>query len=118
MYENHATYHEERNKLLELIEKEEIKNIVFLTGDRHKTELSELQLKNGTTLYDFTSSPLASKAFDSENEGNNNQVKGTHVATQNFGTISVSGDYQNRKLVLKTFDAKGTLLWEREIPKQ
>ena len=118
VYENHATYHEERNKLLELIEKEEIKNIVFLTGDRHKTELSELQLKNGTPLYDFTSSPLASKAFDSENEGNNNQVKGTHVATQNFGTISVSGDYQNRKLVLKTFDAKGTLLWEREIPKQ
>ena len=118
VYENHATYPEERNFLLELIEKEEIKNIVFLTGDRHKTELSELQFKNGTTLYDFTSSPLASRAFDSENEGNNNQVKGTHVATQNFGTISVSGDYKNRKLVLKTFDAKGTLLWEREIPKQ
>ncbi|MFB1023219.1 MAG: alkaline phosphatase D family protein [Vicingaceae bacterium] len=118
VYENHATYPKEREFLLELIEKEELKNIVFLTGDRHKTELSQLTLKNGTTLYDFTSSPMASKAFDSKDEGNDNQVEGTHVATQNFGTISVSGQYNNRVLKLKTFDSKGTLLWQKEIAKQ
>ncbi len=118
VYENHATYANERNYLLDLIEKEELKNIVFLTGDRHKTELSRLKLKNGTAIYDFTSSPMASKAFGSENEGNTNQVKGTHVATQNFGTIAVSGDYKNRVLLLKTFNAAGKLLWEHEIQKQ
>jgi alkaline phosphatase D len=118
VYENHATYPAERSYLLDLLEKEELKNIVFLTGDRHKTELSQLTFKNGTTLYDFTSSPMASKAFDSENEGNTNQVKGTHVATQNFGTISVSGEYRDRKLVLKTFDSTGKLLWEKQILKQ
>jgi alkaline phosphatase D len=118
VYENHATYPEERNYLLDLIEREGLKNIIFLTGDRHKTELSQLTLKNGTTIYDFTSSPMASKAFDSENEGNTNQVKGTHVATQNFGTISVSGDYKNRLLLLETFDATGKLLWEKEVQKQ
>lgn len=118
VYENHATYPKERKMLLEYFEKEGLKNIIFLSGDRHKTELSKLKLENGNTIYDFTSSPLASKAFESENEGNNNQVKGTHVATQNFGTISVSGDYQNRKLTLKTFDATGKLLWEKEIQKQ
>ena len=118
VYENHATYPEEQKYLLNLIEKEELKNIVFLTGDRHKTELSQLKLKNGTLLYDFTSSPMASKAFDSENEENSNQVKGTHVATQNFGTIAVSGDYTNRTLLLKTFDAIGKLMWEQEIRKQ
>jgi alkaline phosphatase D len=118
VYENHATYPKEREFLLELIEKEELKNIIFLTGDRHKTELSQLTLKNGTTLYDFTSSPMASRAFDSKDEGNDNQVEGTHVATQNFGTISVSGQYKNRVLKLKTFDSKGTLLWQKEISKQ
>ena len=118
VYENHATYPEERDFLLELMEKEKLKNIVFLSGDRHKTELSQLKIKSGVTLYDFTSSPLASKAFDSKDEGNNNQVEGTHVATQNFGTISVSGDKKNRTLLLKTFDASGTLLWERKISKQ
>ncbi len=118
VYENHATYPEERDYLLSLIESEGLKNIVFLTGDRHKTELSKLQLENGTALYDFTSSPMASKAFDSEHEGNNNQVKGTHVATQNFGSITVSGDNEHRVLLLKTFDASGKLLWEHEIQKQ
>ena len=77
-----------------------------------------MQLENGTALYDFTSSPMASKAFDSEHEGNNNQVKGTHVATQNFGSITVSGDNEHRVLLLKTFDASGKLLWEHEIQKQ
>ena len=118
VYENYATFPKEREYLLDLIEKEGIKNIVFLTGDRHKTELSQMKFKNGLTLYDFTSSPLASKAFDSQDEGNNNQVSGTHVATQNFGTISVSGDYINRVLLLKTFDAAGKLLWQKEIQKQ
>lgn len=118
VFENHATYPKERNKILKLIEKEGLKNIIFLSGDRHKTELSALELKSGKTLYDFTSSPMASKAFDSKNEGNKNQVKGTHVATQNFGTISVSGTRKNRTLILKTFDAEGELLWEKEIVKQ
>ncbi|MDB4061425.1 alkaline phosphatase family protein [Vicingaceae bacterium] len=118
VYENHANYAKERDYLLNLIENEGLKNIVFLTGDRHKTELSLLKLKNGTTLYDFTSSPMASKAFDSENEGNTNQVKGTHVATQNFGTITVLGDYETRSLLLKTFNASGKLLWEHKIQKQ
>jgi len=118
VYENHAAYPKEREYLLDLIEQEGLKNIIFLTGDRHKTELSWLKLKNEIILYDFTSSPLASKAFDSENEGNNNQVSGTHVATQNFGTISVSGTDENRTLELKTFDATGKLLWEKEIQKQ
>ena len=61
---------------------------------------------------------MASRAFDSQEEGNNNQVAGTHVSTQNFGTISVSGDNENRILLLKTFDASGKLLWEKEVQKQ
>ena len=61
---------------------------------------------------------MASKAYDSEKEGNTNQVEGTHVATQNFGTIAVHGDSKNRMLLLKTFDAAGKVLWEKEIQKE
>ncbi|MBL4709084.1 MAG: alkaline phosphatase family protein [Flavobacteriales bacterium] len=118
VYENHATYEKERALLIDLIEKENLKNIVFLSGDRHKTELSEMKLENGNILYDFTSSPLASKAFDSNNEGNTLQVKGTHVATQNFGTISLKGDLMEREMSLKTFDSNGKLIWERKIEQQ
>lgn len=118
VYENHATYEEERALLIELIEKEELKNIVFLSGDRHKTELTELQLKSDVKLFDFTSSPLASKAFESDNEGNTLQVKGTHVATQNFGTISLNGALGKRILTMRTFDSEGKLVWEKPIQQQ
>jgi alkaline phosphatase D len=118
VYENHANYETERKLILELIEKEEIKNIVFLSGDRHKTELSSLLLPNQNVLYDFTCSPLASKAFDSEKEGNTNQVKGTHVATQNFGILKLKGQNENRSLTIETYDSKGVLIWQKEIIKQ
>ncbi len=118
VYENHATFAKERQKLLDLIEAEGIKNIVFLSGDRHKTELTKMELSNGNTLYDFTCSPLASKAYDTNDEGNVLRVEGTHVATQNFGTLSFSGPFQSRKLQIKTFDSAGTLLWEHVIEKE
>jgi alkaline phosphatase D len=118
LYENHATYAEERKKLLDLIEKEELKNVIFFSGDRHKTELTKMELPNGNLLYDYTCSPLSSKAYNSIEEGNNLRVEGTHVATQNFGILEFSGSFKARKLTIKTFNAKGELEWERTIERQ
>lgn len=118
VYENHATYAEEREKILHLIEQEGIKNVIFLSGDRHKTELSKLQLDNENFIYDYTCSPLTSKAYDTQDEGNSLQVKGTHVSTQNFGILEVSGSWGERILSVKTFDKAGQLLWKEEITQQ
>lgn len=118
VYENHATFPEERKKLLKLIEDEGIQNLIFLSGDRHKTELTEMEFDNGTVLYDYTSSPLTSTAYDTSDEGNTIRVKGTHVSTQNFGMIEVSGPISERKLLLKAFDEGGNLLWKHSINKQ
>lgn len=118
IWENHATYPEERQKIIQLIEEEGIKNVIFLSGDRHKAELSKLTLSNGNTIYDFTSSPLSSKSYDSSEEGNTLRVEGTHVSTQNFGRLTLSGSYKERILTLSTFNAKGDKLWERIIEKE
>lgn len=118
IWENHASYPEEREHILQLIEKEGIKNVVFLSGDRHKTELSKLCLKNGINVYDFTSSPLTSKSYDSSNEGNNLRVKGTHLSTQNFGKLTVNDSFENRKLIISSYNAEGEKVWEKTIEKQ
>lgn len=118
VYENHATYAEERQEMIDLIEKENLKNVVFLSGDRHKTELTKMKLKNGNLIYDYTCSPLSSKAYNSSDEENELRVKGTHVSTQNFGLLSLSGSFKNRKLLLQNFDAEGKLQWEYEIKKE
>ncbi len=118
VHENYATFPEEREKLLKLIADEEIKNVVFLSGDRHKTELTKYESENGIVMYDFTSSPLTSTSYDTHDEGNTLRLEGTHYPKQNFGMLEMKGSYKERKLVLKTFDTKGNLVWERELMPQ
>lgn len=118
VWENYANYEEERAKIIGLIEEEGIKNVVFITGDRHKTELSQLTLSDQISIYDYTCSPLASRAFDSQSEGNQLQVEGTHVSVQNFGIISLSNQDKDRVLTISTFNKEGDLIWSKEIKHQ
>ena len=118
VYENHATFPEERQKIIDLIDQEEIKNVVFLTGDRHKTELTKLETKGGITIYDYTCSPLASTAYNTSDEGNTLRIPNTHVDTQNFGLLSLSGSFEERLLSIKTYDAAGKLIWERVLTRE
>ncbi|AXX16980.1 MULTISPECIES: alkaline phosphatase D family protein [Leptospira] len=113
VFENHATYPQERNKILSAIRDLKIKNLIFLTGDRHHTELNFLQ-EDDISIYDFTVSPLTSRYY-SPSEKNPLRVEGTLVDKRNFGTISVSGKRGQRKLVLQIFDVYGKELWKKEI---
>ena len=118
-FENYATYPEEKEKLLKEIENNKIKGVLFLSGDRHFTELSKLE-RNGTyPLYDWTVSPLTSGVSDSYKEDKNtNQVEGSVFAVNNFGIISFSGNKANRQMQLSLFDKEGKELWNKVILKK
>lgn len=118
VHENHATFGEERSRILELLEKENIKNVIFLTGDRHRTELHKLELANGNVIYDLTCSPLTSTAYEMRNEENPLRVDGTMVTEQNFGLLNFSGSFKERVLHMQIFDTEGKLKWERKITRQ
>lgn len=112
-YENMAQYPEERAGLLRRIEKEDIHGVVFLSGDRHSTELSALTLNDGRQILDFTCSALTSKTYDNNNEPNSLRVDGTMVTVRNFGTLEVTGPRKERVLTIRAHDAEGATLWER-----
>jgi alkaline phosphatase D len=115
VYENYANYIEERDLLLDYIKKENIKNILFLTGDRHHTELSTF-LNGELMLYDLTVSPLTSGYYiPKTDEGNLNRVEGTLVNQRNFSIIEVSKEKENRKMSISIFDSQGKLLWEKSV---
>ena len=101
------------------IENNKIKGVLFLSGDRHFTELSKLE-RNGTyPLYDWTVSPLTSGVSESYKEDKNtNQVEGSVFAVNNFGMISFSGDKANRQIKLSLFDKEGKELWYKVILKK
>jgi len=113
--ENHIKlYPEEREYLIKRIEEEELTNIIFLTGDRHLTELTELKLPNGKFIYDLTVSPLTS-GVNTNPDSNVLRVPGTLVTEHNFGLLTFSGKRQERKLTIKIFDAAGKEKWMKEI---
>ena len=117
VYENYANHHwEERALLLELLETEEIKNVIFLTGDRHHTELSKYVNAKGNTIYDLTISPLTSgTGGPSEEEINALRVDGTVVSQRNFGMLEFSGERTARELKMTVYDTAGKELWTRTI---
>ncbi|MEM8528632.1 MAG: alkaline phosphatase D family protein [Bacteroidota bacterium] len=116
VYENYAHHHKrERALLLKRIEKEGIKNVVFLTGDRHHTELSKLVNDAGNTLYDITVSPLTSGVARSKNEVNDNRVPNTLVHQHNYGILEFSGPRLERQLKISIYSTQSELLWTQTI---
>lgn len=115
LFENHANLApEERRRILNYIVDHEIKNVVFLTGDRHHSELS-LYEKDGIKIYDFTVSPLTSGSHDASDEPNIHRVEGSHVGIRNFGMMEITGERLDRKLRLSMYNAEGEEIWEYEI---
>jgi alkaline phosphatase D len=84
IWENYANRHaEERAYLLKQIAEEGIKNVIFLDGDRHHTELSKMVNTAGNTIYDLTCSPLTS-GTGKRDEINPLQVLNSLVTERNF----------------------------------
>ena len=101
--------------LLARINEENIEGVVFVTGDRHHTELSELRLPNGKMVYDVTVSPLTAGTGNPESEVNKNRVAGTLTTVNNFGLLRFSGPLEDRRLEVVVFDGDGEELWARPL---
>lgn len=106
-FENHAVYGAERKKLLGLLDDYDIDNVVFLTGDRHHSEVSKYVTPDGQVIWDVTASPLTSGAYDHADEPNSYRHEGSMIGEHNYAVFSVSGDKKNRKLSVVFKNAKG-----------
>ncbi len=114
VFENYATVPAERQSIIERLNEEGITGVVFLTGDRHFSELSRMVLPNGNELHDLTLSPLTSRAYVPTEE-NRLSVPGSRVAERNFGLLHFSGPRNARKLTISVHGVDGHLIWEDTI---
>ncbi len=113
--ENYADhFKEEQAYLLQRIEEENIKNVIFLTGDRHHTTMSKYVNARGNTVYDLTVSSLTAGVYAAQ-ENNTLLMEGTYVAKHNFGLLEFSGPRLERRLTIRVLDADGQEQWVREI---
>lgn len=114
--ENHSTYSEETDHLLKLINQERIPGVVFISGDRHHTELTKMKRYGTYPLYDFTISALTSGPHHGgEDEPNHLRVKDTFVGENNFGVMNVTGPRKDRTLTCSIFNRDGKKKWDFSI---
>jgi alkaline phosphatase D len=115
--ENYINYPEERERILNALEKEEIKGVIFITGDRHFTELSRYTGTSGQVIYDLTVSPLTNSVHkEGATEFNALRVENTLVMERNFGLLEVSGPEGNRQLKITIYNVAGKEIWNKIIP--
>lgn len=113
--ENFAVFANERQSLLDSLDKYNIKGVVFLTGDHHHSEVSRIQTSDGDVFYDITSSPLTSATTLHLEERNQNRVQGSMINVRNYALISVTGPLDSRKCSLVYKNSDGETVYEYEL---
>lgn len=120
-HEGFGKFAAEQKRLIDFIRDARVPGVIFLSGDRHHSELIRRTEPGLYPLYDFTSSPLCSTPGKPEEDEVNNaaRVPGTLVkGVRNFGLIEISGPAKSRVLRMRTLDAAGRELWRHEINEQ
>ena len=115
VYENVAQFPGERKQILDRLEAEDIRGVVFLSGDRHTTELSELTMENGRKVFDLTVSPLTSGPGHAREEPNSLRVEGTYVEQRNYAVLSFEGPRKSRTCTIEVKSTNGETLWTRTL---
>ena len=113
--ENLINYKKEYSSLIDTLDKYNISGVIFLTGDRHHSEVSKYTTADGDVFHDFTVSPLTSGIATAKGEINEYQVPGSLIEVRNFAEFKVLGDKNNRRVVVKFFDSAGKEIYQYEV---
>lgn len=117
-YESYTNYgfEDERQRIIDFIHEENIKNVIFLTGDVHFSEVAVLKEEGKPTIWDITSSPLNSGVNTHAMEKDNDlRLVESVIMERNFVDITLSGSVEERKINLTYYDSDGNSLWSYEI---
>jgi alkaline phosphatase D len=117
-FEGWNHYATEQRAFADWLLAQRIEGVVFLSGDRHFSELLKITRPGAYPLYEFTSSPLTSRPWanpDAAEQQNGDVVPGTLIGKRQFGMLRVTGPGGDRILALESYDAEGNRLWRNEI---
>ena len=112
------SYDAEFNELMNFIVSNKISGVIFLSGDRHFSEMHKISTPGFYDLYDFTCSPITSGVYavDKAKEFvNPTRVEGSLFIGNNFARIGISGPKNERKATFEILDSNGEKKWEYSI---
>ncbi len=113
--ESWANFPHEQRRMVDLIEKTQAKGVVFLSGDRHWSEISALQDKVPYPLHDITASSLTQPHKRGMPTPNRNRILERTYHQPNVGTLDVDWAATPPSLQFRILDAQGQAPLEKRI---
>jgi len=120
-YESYSNYgfDDERQRIIDYIYAENIKNVVILSGDVHFSEVSVLREEGRPTIWDITSSPLNSGVnMYAKEKDNKLRITESVIMERNFAEIKLTGPVKERKLNITFYNSDGDIIWEYVINRE
>ncbi len=114
-YETYSNYGfaEERLEIIDFIYEQGLENVIFLTGDRHMSEISMYDPSNGKpVIFDLTCSPFTSGPnTHAWKEINAFRIPGSLIMQRNFAKVQIKGKGKERHVEISYFDKNGNLIY-------
>jgi alkaline phosphatase D len=113
--ESWARFPAEQGDFKRWLEERKIAGVIFLSGDRHFTQMLRVQRPGLYPLHEITTSPLTAgvvKEIAEAERSHPDVVPGTMYHDRNFAMITVTGPRTQRALTLEIRDTKGEKRWE------
>ena len=109
-YEKWGNFPKERQRFFDLIAKTQPTRPIILSGDRHMSEFSKIEIEGlPHPLYEFTSSGLTHTWSQARQEENKHRI-GKLIISKNFGIIEI--DHSNLDIKLKVYGSENVVLGE------
>jgi alkaline phosphatase D len=105
----------EQQEFLRWLADAKIRGVLFLSGDRHFSQMLRVERPGLYPLHELTASPLTAGAYREPPEAerkNPEMVPGSMVNERNFAMLTVSGPRLARELAIELRDAKGAKRFE------
>jgi len=117
-FEAYTNYPGEHHAFMSWLENSGIEGVVFLSGDRHMSELLKQERAEAYPLYELTCSPLTAgtSRLRGKEVDNPRRVEGTLVTgKRNYGILEITGPRDERKLSMSLYDKDGARLWQKTL---
>ncbi len=115
-WESYAMFAYERQELIDWIRDERIEGVVFVSGDRHLSELMRWEAPGLYPLYEFTASPIANRFFQTGLELPNPIRLGGYGASPNYGLVTIDTTVPGGLVTFVLKDVEGREVYRHETP--
>ncbi len=109
----------ERKKMLALIGETKANGVLFISGDRHLSEISRLPANDpangaGYPIFDVTSSSLNVPSGGNDNEANKHRI-GSNYRKVNFGTLDIDWTQPDPTIHMQVRDVDGKPALQHQV---